>query len=403
MKNMNDNNYLIVKNGTVITPSNEIKDGIVLVQNGKILEVGKRESIKEPEQVNIIDANSGYISPGMIDIHVNGAMGADVTKVAPDTFSVMGKFFVKHGTTSYLGTAITSADADFIKVLENAREIMNGGELGGAELLGIHMEGPYLSPEQSGAHPKSFLKLPTRANYSQFIKYSDVLKKMTLAPELEGAAELVKDLTANGIIAAAGHTNGIYREIKEAVDAGITHGTHFFCNMSNFRRDNLKRVAGVTETLLYDDRVSGELIGDGWHLGPQLMNLLVKIKGIDKVCFVTDAMPAVGLPPGLHKIGDVEALVENGIARLPDNTAYAGSVTTMDICVKNGINQMGLSISDSLHMATLTPAKIIRVDDRKGSLEKGKDADIVILDKNLDVIKTIVRGKIVFDNNLQLN
>ncbi len=403
MKNMNDNNYLIVKNGTVITPSNEIKDGIVLVQNGKILEVGKRESIKEPEQVNIIDANSGYISPGMIDIHVNGAMGADVTKVAPDTFSVMGKFFVKHGTTSYLGTAITSADADFIKVLENAREIMNGGELGGAELLGIHMEGPYLSPEQSGAHPKSFLKLPTRENYSQFIKYSDVLKKMTLAPELEGAAELVRDLTANGIIAAAGHTDGIYREIKEAVDAGITHGTHFFCNMSNFRRDNLKRVAGVTETLLYDDRVSGELIGDGWHLGPQLMNLLVKIKGIDKVCFVTDAMPAVGLPPGLHKIGDVEALVENGIARLPDNTAYAGSVTTMDICVKNGINQMGLSISDSLRMATLTPAKIVGVDDRKGSLENGKDADIVIFDKNLDVIKTIVSGKIVFDNNLQLN
>ncbi len=403
MKNMNDNNYLIVKNGTVITSSNEIKDGIVLVQNGKILEVGKRESIKEPEQVNIIDANSGYISPGMIDIHVNGAMGADVTKVAPDTFSVMGKFFVKHGTTSYLGTAITSADADFIKVLENAREIMNGGELGGAELLGIHMEGPYLSPEQSGAHPKSFLKLPTRENYSQFIKYSDVLKKMTLAPELEGAAELVRDLTANGIIAAAGHTDGIYREIKEAVDAGITHGTHFFCNMSNFRRDNLKRVAGVTETLLYDDRVSGELIGDGWHLGPQLMNLLVKIKGIDKVCFVTDAMPAVGLPPGLHKIGDVEALVENGIARLPDNTAYAGSVTTMDICVKNGINQMGLSISDSLRMATLTPAKIVGVDDRKGSLENGKDADIVIFDKNLDVIKTIVSGKIVFDNNLQLN
>jgi len=394
---MNDKKYLILKNGTVITPTGEIEDGIIIVENGKILEVGKRGTIQEPKQATVIDAESGYIAPGLIDIHVNGAMGADVTKVTDNTFSVMGNFFVKHGTTSYLGTAITSADDDFIKVLENAREIMNGVKSEGAELLGIDMEGPYISPEQSGAHPKSFLKLPTYENYSKFIKYNDVLKKMTLAPELEGATELVKDLTANGIIAAAGHTNGIYREINEPIDAGITHATHFFCNMSNFRRDNLKRVAGVTETLLYDDRVSGELIGDGWHVGPMLMKLLLKVKGIDKVCFVTDAMPAVGLPDGLHKIGDVESVVENGIARLPDNSAYAGSVTTMDICVKNGIEQMELSLVDSIRMASLTPAKIIGMDNRKGSLENGKDADIVIFDKNINVMKTILNGKMVFN------
>ncbi len=395
---MNNKSYLIIKNGTVITPIRKINDGVVVIKDGKILDIGKRGTVSEPTDATVVDANSGYISPGMIDIHVNGAMGADVTKVTSDTFSVMGNFFVKHGTTSYLGTAITSADEDFIKVLEFARKTISERKSEGAELLGIHMEGPYISHAQSGAHPKRFLKQPTLEHYSQFIKYNDVLKKMTLAPELEGATELVKDLTENGIIAAAGHTNGIYPEIKEAVEAGITHGTHFFCNMSNFRRDNLKRVAGVVETLLYNDRVSGELIGDGWHLGPQLMKLLVKVKGIDKVCFVTDAMPAVGLPPGLHKIGDVEAVVENGIARLPDNSAYAGSVTTMEVCVKNGIEQMELSLSDSIRMATLTPAKIVGVDNRKGSLEKGKDADIIIFDENINVQKTIADGKIVFDN-----
>ena len=396
---MNDNKYLILKNGTVITPSNEIKDGIVLVQNGKIREVGKRGTIQEPEQAVVIDADSGYIAPGLIDIHVNGAMGADVTKVTDNTFSVMSSFFVKHGTTSYLATAITSADSDLIKVLEYGRDFIHNKNKEDAELLGIHLEGPYLSPFQSGAHPKVFLKLPKPEHYLQFMKYNDILKKVTLAPELEGATKFVKELTANGIVAAAGHTNGIYSEIKDAIDAGITHGTHFFCNMSNFRRDNLKRVAGVAETLLYDDRVSGELIGDGWHVGPMLMKLLLKVKGIDKVCFVTDAMTAVGLPDGLHKVGDVEAVVENGIARLLDSSAYAGSVTTMDVCVKNGIKQMELSLVDSIRMASLTPAKIIGMDNRKGSLEKGKDADIVIFDKNIDVKKTIVSSKIVFDNN----
>ncbi len=393
---MEDLSYLVIKNGSLITPARVINDGVVVVKGSTIVDAGPRGMVEEPPGAQMIDARSGYMAPGMIDIHVNGAMGADVTKVKHDTFDIMGDFFVRHGTTSYLGTAITSADADFLRVLEHARSAIKKRTFKGAELLGIHMEGPYLSPEQSGAHPRAFLKQPVRDQYMQFLKYEDVLKKMTLAPELKGAAQLVKDLKDYGIIAAAGHTNGIYREIKDAVDAGITHGTHFFCNMSHFRRDNLKRVAGVVETLLYDDRVSGELIGDGWHVGPRLMNLLVKVKGVDRVCFVTDAMPAVGLPDGLHKIGDVEAVVENGIARLPDHSAYAGSVTTMEVCVKNGVDQMELSLADAVRMASLTPARILGVDGRKGSLEKGKDADIVILDQKLNVQKTIARGQVVY-------
>ena len=393
---MNNQKYLIIKNGTVITPEQEIEDGVVIVQNEKIIEVGKCGEIEEPENAEIIDAKMGYISPGLIDIHVNGANGADVSKVDSDTFSTMGNFFAKYGVTSYVGTTITAAPTDIIKALQFARINKKENKIDGAELLGIHMEGPYLSPEQSGAHPKQFLALPKPKHYSQFLKYNDVLLKMTIAPELEGAVQLVKDLKEKGILVSAGHTNGIYSEMKDAIDAGVTHSTHFFCNMSHFRRDNLKRVAGVVETLLYDDRVTGALIGDGWHVGPQLMKLLIKVKGTDRVCFVTDAMPAVGLPDGIHKIGDIEAVVENGIARLKDNTAYAGSVTTMDVCVRNGINQVGLSLVDAIKMSSLTPAKIIGIDNRKGSLEKGKDADITIFDKEINIKKTIGRGKIIF-------
>jgi len=393
---MNNQSYLVIKNGTVITPDRELKDGVVIICGDKIVDVGKCGEVEEPVNARLVDADNGYISPGLIDIHVNGAMGADVTKIEPDTFSVMGDFFVKHGTTSYLATAITCGDKDFIKVLEHAREYIRNSNIDGAELLGVHMEGPYLSPIQSGAHPRAFLSLPKPEHYAQFLEFSDVLKKMTLAPELEGAAQLVRDLKSKGIIAAAGHADGIYPEMIAAINAGITHGTHFFCNMSHFRRDGLKRVAGVVESLLYDDRVTAEIIGDGWHVGPLLMKLLVKVKGVDRVCFVTDAMSAAGLPDGKYFLGDVEAIVENGIARLPDNSAYAGSVTSMDVCVRTGIKQVGLSLVDSIRMSSLTPAKIIGVDNRKGSLEKGKDADITIFDRNLKVNRTIGRGRIMY-------
>ena len=167
--------------------------------------------------------------------------------------------------------------------------------------------------------------------------------------------------------------------------------------MSHFRRDQLKRVAGAVETLLYDDRITGEIIADGWHVGPSLMKLLVKVKGVNQVCFVTDAMPATGLPAGRYFIGEVEAIVENGIARLPDRSAYAGSVTTMDVCVRNGVQQMNLSLKDAVRMATLTPAEIIGVSNRKGSLEKNKDADFLIVDEDFHIQKTFIGGELVFE------
>jgi N-acetylglucosamine-6-phosphate deacetylase len=387
---------LAISNGTILTPDHEINDGVVIIRDGKIAEFGRRGIIEEPDDAFKIDAGGNYITPGFINIHVHGGMGADVTKLTTDSFATMATFFASHGVTSFLATAISSPDSVIFELLEHVRDIISKKQIAGANVLGVHMEGPYLNPAQSGAHPRSLLLLPKPQNYLPFLKYSDVLKKMTIAPELDGAPQLVRDLKDRGVIVAAGHTDGIYTEMMPAINEGITHATHFFCNMSHFRRDNLRRVAGAVETLLYDDRITGELIADGWHLDGPLMKLLVKVKGIDRVCFVTDAMSATGLPNGRYFMGDVETIVENGIARLPDNSAYAGSVTTMDVCVRNGMSLLDLHFKESLRMATLTPAEIIRVSDTIGSIEKNKDADILIIDKSYNVIKTIIKGSVIY-------
>jgi len=384
---------LIVDNGTILTPERRIDDGILIIRDSQIIDLGKRGLVEEPPGAQRIDAGGNYIVPGFVNIHVHGGKGVDFTKLTAGSLESISDFFAGHGVTSFLATILTCPDEIVIEVLDHINGIIGKKMMNGANILGVHMEGPYLNPLQSGAHPRSLLSLPDPDHYHQFLEYSDVLRMMTLAPELDGAEQLVRDLRRNDIIAAAGHTDGIFPEMVGSINAGITHATHFFCNMSHFRRDNLKRVAGAVETLLDDDRITGELIADGWHLDASLMKLLIKVKGCENVCFITDGMPATGLPDGRYFMGEVEAVVEKGVARLPDNSAYAGSVATMDVCIRNGISLMDLSLQDSVKMATQTPARIIKADKSKGSLEKFKDADINIIDGNGNVLKTLIMGR----------
>ncbi|NIM94063.1 MAG: N-acetylglucosamine-6-phosphate deacetylase [Anaerolineales bacterium] len=388
--------YTIIHNGTVLTPSKEIMDGVVVVEGSKIMEVGTRGEVQEPSDAQVIDAGGKYILPGLIDIHVHGSKGADVLDSTPEALETMSQFFITHGVTAFVGTMITAPPEMLLAGLENVRSVINNGGLSGAELIGAHQEGPFLNPAEKGAHPEELLVLPEPEHYEQYLEYSDVMTMMTLAPEREGAPGLIKRLREEDVIATMGHSDGITRTLMPGIDAGITHAVHCFCNMSTLRRDKLKRVCGATETILYDDRITTELIGDGWHVGDNLMKLAVKAKGIDRVCWVTDAMAAAGMPPGRYYVGDVEAIVEDGIARLPDWSAYASSVTTMDVCVRNGIERLGLSLQDSARMATLTPATVIGIEDRKGSIEKGKDADIVIIDEDVNVQLTMVRGSVLY-------
>jgi len=402
---MTDNGYLIIRNGNVLTPIDEIKDGVVLIHGSEILEVGKRGKVQEPPHANVVDAHGDYIAPGFIDIHVHGSKGADVLDATPEALETMSSFFATHGVTAFAATMITAPDADLLAGLENVRSVKRNGGLSGAEVLGVHQEGPFLNPAEKGCHPVELLVPPTPDRYAPYLEYADAMVSMTLAPELDGAVDLIQDLRSAGVVAAAGHTVGIYPEIQPAIQAGLSHAVHCFCNMGTLRRAGpgaaqpLKRVAGAVESILYDDRITTELIGDGWHVGDGLMKLAVKVKGVERVCWVTDAMSAAGMPPGRHFVGGVEAIVEHGIARLPDNTAYASSVTSLDVCVSNGPKLLDLSLSDSIRMASLTPATIIGVQNRKGSLEVGKDADVIVIDADVNVKTTVTRGKVVYSDN----
>lgn len=391
-----DNAYTIVRNGTVLTPCNVIKDGTVVIEGSKIMDVGPRGGVQEPANAVIIDAGGNYIVPGFIDIHVHGSNGADMLDATPAALEAMSSFFVTRGVTAFVGTMVTAPQGNLLAGLENTRRVIANGGLPGAEILGVHQEGPFLNPAQKGCHPERLLVTPTPERYEPYLEYSDVLVMMTLAPELEGAIGLIQALRKAGVVASMGHTHGIIRELLPGIEAGLTHAVHSFCNMSTLRRDNLKRVAGAAETILYDDRLTTELIADGWHVGDTLMKLVVKVKGLERVCWVTDAMSAAGMPPGRYFIGGVEAVVEHGIARLPDNSAYASSVTTLDVCVRNGVKRLELGLPDSVRMATLTPAKIVGVEDRKGRLESGFDADVVIIDDHATVQLTIARGKVLY-------
>ena len=399
---MAEQEYTVVRNGVVLTPLEEIKDGVVVIRESRILGVGRRGEVQEPPDAALIDAGGGYIAPGMIDIHVHGGKGADVMDATPEALETMSSFFVTHGVTAFAPTMITAPMEDLLAGLENVRGVMDDGGLPGAEALGVHQEGPFLNPAEKGCHPVELLVSPTPERYEPYLEYGDVLISMTLAPEQEGAVDLIRALRQAGVVAAAGHSNGVYHEIAPAIDAGLSHVVHFFCNMSTLRRAGpghdqpLKRVAGAMETFLYDDRVTTELIGDGWHVGDTLMKLAVRGKGVERVCWVSDAMTAAGMPPGRYFVGGVEAVVEHGIARLPDNTAYASSVTTLDVCVRNGMERVGLSLRDSVRMASLTPATVVGVDDRKGSLEPGKDADVVVMDADANVKLTMARGRVVY-------
>jgi len=388
--------YVTVRNGTVLTPCESIRDGVVVIEQGRIAAVGRRGDVAEPPDSTVIDAGGEYVVPGFVDIHVHGSHGADVLDATPEALETMSDFFVTRGVTAFVGTMITAPPEELVGGLDCARGVFESGGLPGAELLGVHQEGPFLNPAEKGAHPEELLALPTRERWAPFLEYADVLTSMTLAPELDGAVELIRALRKAGVVASAGHTVAIRREFEPALEAGMSHAVHCFCNMGTLRRDNLKRVAGAVETILNDDRITTELIADGWHVGDGLMRLAVRTKGVEKVCLVTDAMTAAGMPPGRYFIGGVEAIVEHGIARLPDNSAYASSVTTMDVCVRNAVRRIGLDLRDAVRMASLTPATVVGVDDRKGSLEPGKDADVAVIDEDVNVRVTIARGQVVY-------
>lgn len=372
----------------VYAPEGPIKDaGLLLDGNGVIEAVGG--SIGEAVGgVRVIDCAGLSILPGFIDVHVHGGGGYQMMDAAYESLDGMSRFHARHGTTSFLATTGTASHERIRAALHNAARGRRLG-LSGAELLGVHLEGPYIDFKRSGAQDKTHIRPPDIAELRQYIDDSDdSIRLVTLAPELPGGLEAVTWLTAKGIAVSIGHSDATYEQVVEAVRCGATHTTHHFNGMSPLHH----REPGVAGAGLMLDGLTAELICDGVHVHPAVVKLLVDVKGPDRVCMVTDAVYCAGLPDGDYG----HKTMIGGEVYLKDRSSLAGSSLTTAKALVNMMAYTGYAPEKLLPMLTEVPARQIGVSDRKGSLAAGKDADFVIVDSSWQVRATYVRGVRVY-------
>lgn len=388
---------LVLENGYVITPYRMIKNGVVVIENGKIRSVGGKDEVEIPANSWRIDVKGNIVAPGFIDIHVHGGGGADTMDATYEALNTISITHAQGGTTALIPATVSAPLENMVNAINAVREAMSKG-VKGAKILGIHIEGPYISVEQKGAHDERFIRSPSKEEVEELLKHLDVIRIITAAPEIKGGLEFGRTMSSKGVLMSIGHSNATIYDVLKAVEAGYKHVTHIYSGCSIVRRIRAYRYPGVVEAAYLIDDLTVEMIADGKHLPPYLMKLVLKNKGLDKVCIVTDAMRAAGLPPGKYKLGPIEAIVDEGVAWLPDRSAFAGSVAKMNTMIKVLVNDVGLTLQDAIRLASINPAKIIGINDSKGSLAPGKDADVVIMDREFNILMTVVEGRIVYRN-----
>lgn len=389
---------LKIYNGQIITPSHIIKDGTILVADGRIAALSEG-NIDAPDATGI-DARGRYISPGFIDIHIHGGAGHDFMDNTVEAFLAIANLHAQYGTTTMLPTTLTSSKNDLIQTLKTY-ELADKKNANGSQFIGMHLEGPYFALSQAGAQDTRYIRNPDPAEYKEILSSFPCIRRWSAAPELKGAIEFGRYVTSKGVLAAMAHTDAIYEEALEGFNNGFTLATHLYSGMSGVTRRNAFRYAGVIEAAYLLDDMDVEIIADGIHLPPPLLKLVYKIKGPGKTALITDAMRGAGMPPGDSILGSLKnglkVIVEDGVAKLPDRSAFAGSVATFDRLVRNMITLADVPLLKAVQMASNTPAEIIKISDKKGSLVVGKDADIILFDTAINIEMTIINGRIVYD------
>ena len=387
----------LINNGQVITPSG-IFDGYVVIEDGKITGTG-RGVAPAGDFDETIDAGGDYVSPGFIDMHTHGAGGADFMDGTVDAYLTAARMHAKHGTTLLFPTTLTSSNEELFGSFDIYNDACRANT-DGAQFGGLHLEGPYFAPQFAGAQDARYLRNPEPADYNAIIERAGgIIRRWSFAPELPGSEAFAARLSELGILASIGHTGAVWEECDRAFKAGAHHLTHFFSCMSTITRKSCFRYAGVIEYGYYQDGMSIEVICDGIHVPEPLLHLIRKIKGADRIALITDSMRAAGMPEGPSILGGLrdgqEVIVEDGVAKMPDRLSFAGSVATTDRLVRTMVSDGGATIAEAVQMMTLNPARMMGVDAVKGSIENGKDADIVIFDKNVNIKKTIIKGKVI--------
>jgi len=376
----------------LFTPYEEIHDAIVVIRGSKIVALGPRGKVEAPRGVREIDTGGKIIVPGFVDLHIHGAGGHDVMEGTTDALEIIAATVAMHGTTSLIATTVTASEKETCtSVAGIANYILNSSERAPRELraqiLGIHFEGPFISPARRGVHPAKWVTGPSAEILVQILKVArGTAQIITLAPELPGALDLIAAARKAGLVISLGHTDATYEQANAAIEAGATHAAHVYNAMRPFSH----RETGVLGAVLTSPKVSAELIADGVHVDAAAMRMLVELKTPERVILVSDGISATGMPDGNYQLGLFEVKVSKGVARNAEGK-LAGSTLTLDRALRNMV-ALGVPFASALRMVTANPARQIGLTARKGILAVGADADLVLLNDQLEVSGVMTRG-----------
>lgn len=377
--------------GNIILPKGILWGGKVVCENGIITQI--------VENVTQENEDLPYIAPGFVDIHNHGALGHDYMEAQADTFRLIAGHLAAHGVTSAQCATVSAPLQETLDFIRAYRAYQKAPATDRCRFVGIHLEGPYLSQAAKGAHPGDVLLIPEKDGYSWVLENSDVVGEMTVAPELAGMPQMIRDLTKAGILVSGGHDAAEPEDIQAAAAAGMRHCTHIYNAMSTLHKTNGHRRHGLVEFAMTSEDLTAEMIGDGRHIPALLAKMIYKMKGADKLCLVSDAIAPAGLPESdkVYSLGTGEnctkVRVEQGVAMVEDRSRYAGSVQALDQMVRNMVFDCQIPLHDAVTMASLTPATVIGIAEECGSIATGKRADLCILNKELQVVKTVIGGQ----------
>ena len=378
----------IITNGKLLTSQGWVEKGWIIFDGNKILDLGSGPVPIECD--NKIDVDGGYILPGGIDIHVHGGGGLDFMEGTDEAFRVATQTHLRHGTTAIYPTLAASSTEMIMEAAATTEKLMAEPN---STIMGLHLEGPYFNMVMAGGQMPEYIRNPQSEEYKHIIENTSCIKRWDAAPELPGAMQFGKYITEKGILASVAHTQAEYDDIHAARKSGYTHATHFYNAMPGFHKRREYKYEGTVESIYLHEDMTVEVVADGVHVPATILRLVHHTKGVERACVITDALACAASDSQVAF--DPRVIIEDGVCKLSDRSALAGSIATMDRLIQTLVQKADIPLEDAVRMASETPAKIMGVYDRKGSREKDKDADIVILDDNLNVRAVWSMGKLV--------
>ncbi|MCD8184396.1 MAG: N-acetylglucosamine-6-phosphate deacetylase [Bacteroides sp.] len=375
-------------NARILTPQGWLTDGSVLIRDGKILEVTNCDLAVIGAQ--LIDVKGMYVLPGGVEIHAHGGGGRDFMECTEDAFRAAVKTHMKYGTTSIFPTLSSSTAPMIEQAAETCTKLMAEKD---SPILGLHLEGHYLNMAMAGGQMPENIKNPDPNEYIPIVEHWNCIKRWDAAPELPGAMQFGKYIAGKGILASVAHTQAEFEDIRTAYEAGYTHATHFYNAMPGFHKRREYKYEGTAESIYLLDDMTVEVVADGIHVPPTILRLVYKIKEVERMCAITDALACAASDS--KEAFDPRVIIEDGVCKLADHSALAGSVATMDRLIRTMVQKADIPLADAARMVSETPARIMGVYDRKGSLQKGKDADIIVMDEELKIRAVWAMGKLI--------